>query len=471
MVIAAVVLLLTAVTALAVTGQLTQLTGTAGCVSDQPTTPSGDVCADGQALAGALSAALSPQSDNVYVTSLSGGGAIAAFQRNATTGALTQLSGTAACLNRQGTDPRGDVCDVARAIYKPLDIKVSADGKNVYVAWNSYGGVSAFARDTTTGALTQLAGMAGCIAEPGAAPAGDNCTDGRALGGAQAVAISPDGSNVYVASGPSDSGGIAIFHRDATTGALTQLAGTAGCIGNASEGCAAGIGLAGLRAIAVSADGNNLYVTSDADQGTVAAFHRDTTTGALTQLPGQAGCISTNGASGACATGKALKEPFSLALSRDGKNAYVAAGDPASGAVDVFSRNTTTGALTQLAGTAGCVSYSGTGGACAKGKALNGAYSVFVTAGGRYVYVATFISSAVAVFARNLTSGVLTQLAGTAGCISDTGLNGACTDDRALKGARSVRASGDGTSVYVVASPSPTGSYSAGDVAIFKRSP
>ena len=40
--------------------------------------------------------------------------------------------------------------------------------------------------------------------------------------------MSPDGLNVYVAS--YDSSSVAVFVRDFATGALTQLAGTAGCL-------------------------------------------------------------------------------------------------------------------------------------------------------------------------------------------------------------------------------------------------
>lgn len=58
------------------------------------------------------------------------------------------------------------------------------------------------------------------------------------------------------------------------------------------------------------------------------------------------------------------------------------------------------GLLTQLAGTAGCVSKTGTLGACADGTALNGAASVAVSRDGKHVYVASFDSDAVAAFAR-----------------------------------------------------------------------
>ena len=53
-------------------------------------------------------------------------------------------------------------------------------------------------RNTTTGAITQPAGAAGCISETGAGP----CADGHGLDFADSVAVSPDGKSVYVASVP-----------------------------------------------------------------------------------------------------------------------------------------------------------------------------------------------------------------------------------------------------------------------------
>ena len=49
----------------------------------------------------------------------------------------------------------------------------------------------------------------------------------RGLVTAIAVVVSPDGKNVYVAS---RGNAVAVFSRNTTTGILTQLSGTAGCI-------------------------------------------------------------------------------------------------------------------------------------------------------------------------------------------------------------------------------------------------
>jgi hypothetical protein len=58
------------------------------------------------------------------------------------------------------------------------------------------------------GDLTQKAGLVGCVSETGS---GGDCTDGKALDGASAVAVSPDGTSVYAAAVGSDA--LAVFDR------------------------------------------------------------------------------------------------------------------------------------------------------------------------------------------------------------------------------------------------------------------
>src|SRR5262249_47558253 len=108
------------------------------------------------------------------------------------------------------------------------------------------------------GSITQLPARKGCLGDRSSRRRG--CATVRALKGAgpvigsQAITVSPDGSNVYVAS--SSSNAIAVFKRNPRTGKLTQASGTAGCIAaGGADGCASGRGLAGPNSVAVSADG------------------------------------------------------------------------------------------------------------------------------------------------------------------------------------------------------------------------
>ena len=126
-------------------------------------------------------------------------------------------------------------------------VVVSPDGLHVYVASATAGSVASFARQPN-GSLVQLVGVAGCISNT--APAG--CATGTSLGGADAIAISPDGRFVYVAGNSADS--LLVFWRDAATGRLSQLAGAAGCVRASRTGLRSGDRPDGPSALALSPD-------------------------------------------------------------------------------------------------------------------------------------------------------------------------------------------------------------------------
>jgi len=350
----------------------------------------------------------------------------------------------------------GGVCADGVALVGPRSVAVSPDGTSFYFPATTSAAVAVFSRDRTTGRLAQLPGAAGCVSETGTSGV---CADGVALEGARSASVSPDGESVYVASFFSDAA--AVFARDPTTGVLMQSSGTAGCVSETatSGACVDGVGLDGARTVAVSPDGKSVYLAAETS-GAVAVFSRDDSTGAITQLAGTSGCVSQTGSDGACADVRALGGAGGVAVSPDGRNVYVAS--MSSHAVAVFMRNETTGALAQLLGTAGCVSETGNGGSCVDGRGLDRSRSVAVSLDGTSVYVAAETGDAVAVFSRDQTTGALTQLPGTAGCVSETGSGGACADGTALDGTRSVAVSPDGSSVYAA-------SFYSSAVAIFSR--
>lgn len=432
---------LSAATQASAQGALTQLEGTAGCVSE---TGSAGNCADGIALSEAQSIAVTGNGVHVYAAAGSSDG-VAAFLRSPSTGGITQLAGTAGCVTESGTAGQ---CTVGRALLGAREVALPANAKHVYVAAPGSDAVAVFARDAATGALTQLAGTAGCVSEDGT---GGSCTDGFALNGARSIALTANGKHLYVASRDSDA--IVAFTRDNASGALTELPGAGACVSENGTGglCANGVALDFPTSVAVPKDGKHVYVAT-AGSHAVAAFARDKSTGGLTQLTGLAACVSDDGTGGVCADGRALLGAFSVAVSQDGKNVYVGSRD--ANAIAVFARSKTTGALTQLTGLAGCVSEDGTGGTCTDGKALVGVVSVVASRDGKNVYAASEGSDAVAVFARDRKTGALTQLGGIDGCVSEDGSGGICGGGKALNEARAVALSRNGRSAYVASATS-----------------
>ena len=420
------------------------LPGSDACVSE---TGSVGGCVDGKALDGPNAVAVSPDGLNVYVTSgLSE--AVAVFDREPSTGALTQRIGTEGCWSEDGS---AGACSNGRGLQGANGVAVSPDGMNVYVTAfaSGEGSLGVFDRNIITGELTQKAGTAGCISDLGT---GGSCTNGTALDGISGVAVSPDGRNVY-ATAEAPSSAIAVFDRNPSTGTLTQKGGTDACVSDSGTGgsCANGLALGGAQAVAVSLDGRSVYVAAEASDA-VAVFDRDPTTGALTQKAGIAACVSDDGTSGQCRDGVALLNPQAVAVSADGLTVYVASSD--SDAVAVLGRNRATGELTGKLGNSGCNSETGSGGACRDGVALDGATGVVASPDGRSVYVVAPLSGAVDVFDRTnafiTINGTLVQKDGRAGCISEDGTGGLCTAYLLANSVRAVAISSDGLNLYVV---------------------
>lgn len=143
------------------------------------------------------------------------------------------------------------------------------------------------------------------------------------LGGARALAVSPDGASVYVCAVTDNS--VASFGVDAN-GALTPA-------GVAVDGAGGVDGIAQCVDVAVSPDGKHVYAAGFADDA-IATFSRNETTGALTFLDvlfdAELPASSLDGISG-------------IALSPDGSSLYTSAG--LSDAIAAFDRDPGTGLL------------------------------------------------------------------------------------------------------------------------------
>lgn len=394
---------------------------------------------------GSNAVAISPDGRNVYVAS-SNSDAIAVFRRNARTGRLTQRPGAAGCVAAKGASG----CGTARALNGPNSVAVSADGKNVYATAVVSDTVAIFRRNRSTGALTQARGASGCVANraiPG-------CTAGRALDGPDVVTVSPDGDNVYV--GAFFGNAVAVFSRAASTGALTQPSDTTGCIVNApTDGCATGLALAAPEGMAISGDGNNVYVAA-AVGNALAVFTRDPSTGALAQAMDGTGCVVNSPLAG-CTTGLQLAGANAVAVSSDDDNVYVTS--LVSNSLTTFDRTPSSGQLTQQTGTSACVIYVFAVG-CSLGRALSAPEGLAVSPDGASVYAAAFKSNAIDVFDRS-TAGSLIQKSRRAGCLTANAARD-CTPGRALSEVSSVAVSPDGKHLY-------SGAFDSNAVGVFKR--
>ena len=377
------------------TGALTQPKGKAGCAAAK----GAEGCALAIGLIGPNSVAVSPDGRNVYATSR-GGSSLVTFHRNRVTGALRELPPSASgCISGIAFP----LCTPGRGLKDPDVVVISPDGKNVYIGAFAGSGVASFSRAAGSGALTQLPGTEGCIAE--GAPEG--CATGTQLGAIEGLAISQNGSAVYTAAAASSA--VTTLTRNASTGALTQSA----CITNVlTSGCALGYEFGGVNALAVAPKGGDVYATS-LTSNSLTTF-RPTSGVGLTQPPGPErevegemvpaaeGTPSPNGCtvflrSPGCAFGVAMQAPEGLALSPDGSNVYVTALQ--TGAIDVFDRNLETGVVAQKPGPRGCVAPHQVHG-CTLGRALKGASSIVVSPDGRNVYSTASLSNAVDIFRR-----------------------------------------------------------------------
>ena len=363
-------------------------------------------------------------------------------------GALAQLSSPFNCVSEATVSP-GCGTLLSRGVNNAYQAQVSPDGRNVYSV--AIGGdLVEYSRNLATGALSVI----GCVTETTESCAPEHVTtEAVAMGGPAALAISPDGENVYVVTQGANA--VVELSRDPETGLLTEMgAGHNQCVSREpSSGCEItdGKGLNQPYGVTVSPDGRNVYVASYADEA-VAEFSRNIEDGALAQLPSPNNCVSSTSLSecGAPEDGHALERATGVTVSPDGKNVYVAAGATnGEGDIAAFERDTAEeGALKPLPGKEACVSSYLAPTECTRVEYLNGTEDLAVSPDGNNVYANSFDENAVIELQRGESTGALTQLASPNECVMTEPVKEGCSPARGIAGTLGVAISRDGTNLY-----------------------
>lgn len=283
--------------------------------------------------------AVSPDGAHLY-TAAQGADAIAVFDRNPSSGALTWSE--VHFDNQAGVD----------GLDRVVDVLVSPDGKNVYAGSIDDDAVAVFARDPVTGRLTfieaQINGVGGV----------------SGLNAVNSLAMDSQGAHLYAAAMWSHA--VTVFSRDPVTGALTfvdsffdpDLQGSydlgfgpgdgfayvTSLVGNSllvlernattgllshvethTDGVAGVTNIAGTQGVIVDPNGGLVGALSR-DANAIAVFRRDAATGRL-EFAG-AEIDGVNGVDG-------LADPNGACLDPLGRSVYVAAWDD--NALSVFS--------------------------------------------------------------------------------------------------------------------------------------
>lgn len=362
--------------------------------------------------------------------------AIAALAAVSATGGVTQFPGKTGCVNRDGSSG----CTQGTAVGELGVVAVSPDGRTVYAAGGveSRGALDVFARDAMTGSLTQLPGRAGCVLRMRTT----GCSVGPGMETPAAVAVSPDGSLVVTAANNGQA--IGLYRRNPSgalrgAGRVRNIAMPSG-LAFRSDGrlllVASGRGLLAFRVSGGRLTRSSGPIPCDEFVGcTAVAFSPDGLFAYAVAGGGAHGSITTYAVSPggqlvktAATAAHAIQQPRGIELSPDGQNIYVAAS--LSSGVAIFTRDQTTGLIAQT----GCVTATGSQGACGKASGLAGAGSVAVSTDGRNVYVASPVSDRVVVFARS-TDGSLRALQ--------------VLEPRGVRSVAGVAVSPDGRNVYV----------------------
>jgi hypothetical protein len=329
------------------TGTLKQLSGKKGCIN-----PDGSQgCGKGREIDDLASVQLTPDQRYLYASNYNSEptGGVAVFKRNSRNGTLHQLKGKNGCITQDGTtDTTGThhPCRAGSAVGDGTALALP-DNKYAYKDLYHYDLIVALKRNSK-GGLVQLHGKDACISDDASSPTGpDTCHKGRGLINPWQVVASKGGKFLYSAGYLTGSSppAIALFKRR-SDGSLTQSSARSACISNDGSSidgpntCQDGRAILGAYPPLVSPNGKTLYVPQY-EANSLDVFRVNPKRPVLQQLPGQKGCVSTDGSSEdgshTCTDGRLTDGAYQVAATRDG-DVYLADGGngPSTGGIAIF---------------------------------------------------------------------------------------------------------------------------------------
>ena len=306
-------------------------------------------------LNGASFVTVSPDGKHVYATGFDDD-ALVVLSRDQNTGELTFVE---AYYNF--TDANGGL-DAANSV------AVSPDGKHVYATGGQSNTLVGFSRNQNTGVLSDVKKYSNIT---------DTNNDGG-LGGANFVAVSPDGKHVYTA-GEVDNA-VVVFSRNQNNGELNFVENYF----NVTDTNAAG-GLGDVNSVVVSPDGEHVY-TSAKTRSAIVVFSRNQTNGKLSFEENYFNVRDTDSDGG-------IGGASCVTVSPDGQSVYATGFDDDS--LAVFSRDPNTGELSFVE-----AQFDNSDGV----NGLDGANFVAVSPDGQNVYATGRYDLALVVFSRETTS-------------------------------------------------------------------
>jgi DNA-binding beta-propeller fold protein YncE len=218
-----------------------------------------DGCGDAPALVENGSAAITPDGGQLLVASGTdpftffghgqGYGGLVALAREASTGAISPSQ----CLSSDGSDGAGgETCDPATALNGASSIAISPDGTAVAVGARGAGSLTLLRRDPATGQLAEL----GCLQQ--FVPYQGKCRTAPVLEGVSDVAFTPDGRDVLALSPVHNA--LVQFHVGADGASQVRCLSSDGTSGS----CSRMPQLGGINAMAVGPDGKQVYLRTGA---------------------------------------------------------------------------------------------------------------------------------------------------------------------------------------------------------------